>query len=150
MTMFSMEDGRGRVAEGSYFLTLPAPTTPRAVGGSSPRVDHPLSARRGILARIGVARPELYFKSLTMVEYLLAPSISPASLLDISMVLGSGMVTGCIPGRLAAPFRVARHWMVRIHFIHTWVMVASLSNTVPSKNKWLMGTVISPNNTTSW
>ena len=76
-----------------------------------------------------------------MVVYLLAPSISPARRLEISMVLGSGMVTGCSPGQLAVPFRVAGHWMVRIHFIHTWVMVASLSNTEPSRNKWSMETV---------
>ena len=102
-----------------------------------------------MLAWIGVARPQLYFKILTMVVYLLAPSISPASRLDISIVLGSGIVTGCIPGRLAAPFRVARHRIVRIHFIRTLVIVASLSNTEPSKNKWSTGTVTSPNSTTS-
>ena len=69
---------------------------------SSPNMDHPLSTRRGRFAGIGVAKPEVYFKSLTVVVYLPDPIISPANCLDTPTIVGSGIVTGCIPGRLAA------------------------------------------------
>ena len=85
---------------------------------SSPNMDHPLSTKRGRFAGIGVAKPEVYFKSLTVVVYFPDPIISPASCLDTPTVVGSGIVTGCIPGRLAAPFNWAFQCRVSVHLRH--------------------------------
>ena len=67
------------------------------MGVSSPKVDQPLSTKHGTFAGIGVARPEVYFRSLTMVEYFPDPIIKPARRHKTSTMVGSRTVTGCIP-----------------------------------------------------
>ena len=102
-------DGEGSLSVDSVFIgsaefLLTISMMSLTTGGSSLRVDQPLSISLGKFGGIGVAKPEVYFSNLNRVAYLPAPSIMPAHLFDTSMVFGKGIVTGRIPGRLIAPF----------------------------------------------
>ena len=64
---------------------------------------------------IGVARLQEYFSSLVIDMYLAVHNISRASFLETAIVAGSGMLAGCCPGLVAAPFSLSPHVIVKVY-----------------------------------
>ena len=96
-------------AEGSTSVLL------RTGKFSPPRSDHPASTSLGTPMGIGLARLQEYLSSLVIVIYFAVPSISRASFLETAIVSGNGILAGCCPGLVAAPFNRSPHVIVSVY-----------------------------------
>ena len=80
-----------------------------------PRSDHPASTSLGAPMVIGMARLQEYFSSLVIVIYFVVPNISRPNFLDTAIVSCNGMLAGCCPGLMAAPFNSSPHVIVNVY-----------------------------------